>query len=411
VKSSSGDDAPAGRVCAVGSTTACSGDNLITCDADGNQASSEVCTLGCNSSGTPACKLVAPSNGLSAELDDSALAPDLTLMGVTTIDTDAGTITDQSGARTPPTTTVSGGPVGVFVIEAKSFTSSDHVTVTGTRALAIVSFGAVQIGSLVAVDATGFGVDGSGAVVGDATCAGSSAGAGNSHGEGGGGGGGFGTKGGIGGSGGAPTVAGGAGGNTTGTIELVPLRGGCRGGRPSNQFNNYNSGGGGGAVQIVSNTSIAIADHAFISANGGGGQGPAGPIACIVNTPCGDGEGGGSGGGILLEAPAITVSALGGVVANGGGGTCNVEGSAQSGQLSATPAMAQPCGGDDGSGGNGAAGALAALNGAPGSGNNPVGGGGGGGAGRIRINLPLGTTFAPAGTISPTPSVGTLATR
>ena len=107
----------------------------------------------------------------------------------------------------------------------------------------------------------------------------------------------------------------------------------------------------------------------------------------------------------------MPVSALGGVVANGGGASCSVSFSASNGLLSATPAPAQTCGGSTGSGGNGAAGALGALNGVAGSGNNPVGGGGGGGAGRIRINLPLGTTFAPAGTISPAPSIGTLATR
>ena len=160
VKSTSGDDAPSGRVCAVGSTTACSGDNLITCDADGNQVTSEVCTLGCNASGTSQCKLVDPSNGLAMALDNAKLAPDLALMGVTTIDTDAGTITDQTGARTPPTTTVTGGPVDIFVIEAKTFTAPAQVLVTGTHALAIVSFGAVEIDKQLGVDASGFGIRG-----------------------------------------------------------------------------------------------------------------------------------------------------------------------------------------------------------------------------------------------------------
>ncbi|HEU4731513.1 MAG TPA: hypothetical protein VFT22_26645, partial [Kofleriaceae bacterium] len=173
----------------------------------------------------------------------------------------------------------------------------------------------------------------------------------------------------------------------------------------------YASGGGGGGIQIVSNTSITIGDNGFVSANGGGGQGPSGQVACLVGTPCGNGEGGGSGGGILLEAPVVTVAASGGIVANGGAATCRVAGSAQGGQLSANPSAAQTCSGDVGSGGNGAAGALGALNGVSGSGSNPVGGGGGGGAGRIRVNVALGTTFSPAGLVSPAASVGVLGAR
>lgn len=409
VSSNNNVDAASGRVCAAGTMSACMQDNLVTCDASGQQVSSMACALGCDATGTPRCKKVDPSNGLASALDDAEHAPDLALMGDTTIDTDAGTITDQSGARTPPTMSKADGPVGVFVVEAKSVTAG-KVTVTGSKALAIVAFGAVQINGAISVDATGFGINGPGAVTNDPACAGGNAGPGNSSGEAGGGGGGFGTKGGSGGSGGSPTVAGGTSGGASGTIELVPLRGGCPGGRASNKFNGYAAGGGGGAIQIVSSTSITIADNGFVSANGGGGQGPSGPVACIINSPCGNGESGGSGGGILLEAPVVTVATNGGIVANGGGGTCSVSGSAQGGQRSAMPAMGQSCSGNNGSGGNGAAAAIGALNGAPGSGSFPVGGGGGG-AGRIRINVPLGSTFSPVGVVSPAATVGTLGMR
>jgi hypothetical protein len=404
-------DAPA-RVCAVGQTTTCSQNTLITCDANGQQVSTETCALGCDSTGTARCKRVDPSNGLATALDNAAMAPDLVLMGQATIDTDAGTITDQSGPRTPPTTSIAGPPVGVFVIEAKTFTAN-KVTVTGTRALAIVSFGAVQINGALGADASGFGVNGAGAVPGDTTCHGKIAqGPQNNAGQAGGGGGGYGTKGGTGGTGGSPLLTGGAGGQPSGTIELVPLRGGCPGGTASNQSTNYSPGGGGGAIQIVSNTSITVADQGFVSANGGGGVGPVGPLFCIVGNPCGQGEGGGSGGGILLEAPVVTISAQGGVVANGGGATCVVFGSASGGLLSDQAAPGQDCGGGaTGNGGNGAAGALPALNGGNGTGNVPVGGGGGGGAGRIRINLPIGSTFTPAGVVSPAPTLGTLGAR
>ena len=402
-------DAPA-RVCAAGQTATCRQDTLVTCDADGAETSTQACALGCDATGTARCKRVDPSNGLAQALDDSEQAPELSLMGATTIDTDAGTITDQSGARTPPTTTLQSGPVDVFVIQARTFTAPAAVRVVGKNALAIVAFGEVRIGGGLAADAAS-GTNGAGALATDLGCRGNSAAAGNANGQAGGGGGGFGTKGGNGGSGGSPVVVGATGGGTSGTLELVPLRGGCPGGRASNKSANYAAGGGGGAIQVVSNTSITIGDGGFISVNGAGGSGPTGPLACLANTPCGNGEGGGSGGAILLEAPVIDVATGGGLAANGGAGSCSVFGSSQSGQRSATPAAAQTCGGDTGAGGNGAAAAIAALNGAAGSGDDPVGGGGGGGAGRIRVNLPLGATFTPAGVVSPAASLGTLRAR
>src|SRR5262249_13522125 len=156
-------DAP-GRVCAAGATTACTQDNLVTCDADGNQVSTVACPLGCSATGTARCKLVDPSNGLADALAAPAQAPDLGLMGATTIATDAGTVIDQSGPRTPPTTALNGAPIGVFVIEAKKITAG-KVTVTGKRALALVSFGPVAINGQLSLNASGFGGSGAGALL------------------------------------------------------------------------------------------------------------------------------------------------------------------------------------------------------------------------------------------------------
>lgn len=400
----------AALACPIGVTTMCSGSDLVTCDGQGNVTATTACPLGCNQ-GAGRCNKVNPSNNLAAFFDEAEGATDLVLMGQTTIDTDAGTITDQSGARTPLTSTVTTGvPVGVFVIKVKSFQTGGIVTVVGSRALAIVSAENVTINHVLSMSARGE-LNGPGAIATDTTCRGGSAAAGNVNGDAGGGGGGFGTAGGRGGTGGNPQIAGGTPGGTVGVPELTPLRGGCPGGRASDAPANHFAGGGGGAIQIVSGTLISIGDGGFIAAHGAGGKGPTGPIFCIVDVPCGVGEGGGSGGAILLEAPAITVAATGGIVANGGGGKCGVFGSASGGTNNATPAPGQTCGGDTGSGGNGSAGGVAAQNGGNGLNDDPVGGGGGGGAGRIRVNLPLGTSFTPMGVVSGASSAGSLGVR
>ena len=402
-------DAPAS--CPAGQTAVCSQNTLTMCDATGAVTSTSTCPLGCNAT-EPRCNKVNPSNGLAMALDEAAQAPDLILMGMTTIDTDAGTIVDQSGARTPPTSTLSAGlPVGVFVVKARAITAQ-NVVVTGTKALAIVAGGKVTLNGTFSVSGAR-DISGAGAL--DTMCRAGNGLSGTS-GRSGGGGGGFGTKGGNGGSGASPTVVGGLGSGPVGNVELVPLRGGCPGGHPGGGTLDADPiqsdpGGAGGALQIVSATEIEIASGGAIAANGGGGHSHIGILLCLVNTPCGDGEGAGSGGGILLEAPIVSVAATGGLYANGGGGACQTSGDAASGALGDVPAAGQTCAGDTGSGGAGAAASIPALNGANGTGANPVGGGGGGGAGRIRVNLPPGVAFAPVGKVSPPSSAGVLGTR
>lgn len=412
-KVDTGDDDPV-RACPAGTTSVCTDDQQITCDEQGNMVAMTACPLGCNAS-APRCNKVDPSNGLADLLDEAALAPELTLVGATTIDTDAGTITDSTGPRTPPTSTLQTGlPVPVFVIQARSV-ATEAVTVVGARALAIVSAGPITIRGNFSVSAR-LDVNGPGALPSDGACIGRSGAGTNANGHPGGGGGGFGTAGGTGGSGGVPVIAGGVAGGTSGNVELVPLRGGCPGGHaggqgPSPDPAQNDPGGGGGAVQLVSGEAIAIEDGAFVSANGAGGKGNNTAIFCLVDTPCGDGEGGGSGGAILLEAPVVTVAATGGLTANGGGGSCSLFGAAQAGQPSATPANGQMCGGDTGDGGNGAAGGTPARAGGNGIADDPVGAGGGGGHGRIRVNMPLGRTFEPAGVVSPASTIGALGRR
>lgn len=401
-------DAP--PACPIGVTAMCPTSELITCDGQGNITAMQPCVLGCNT-GENRCLKVAPSNNLSALFDEAEGATDFVLSGSTIIDTDSGSITDQSGARTPLTSTIASSPIGMFVVKVKSFQTGGGVTVQGTKALVILSAGDVKIDHDISVSAR-LAVNGPGAIANNAACRGGDGAAGNSNGKPGGGGGGFGTAGGKGGNGGSPVIQGGDIGMVAGNPELVPLRGGCPGGRASGASTNYAAGAAGGALQIVSGTSITIASNAALLANGTGGRKTAsGAFACLVDTPCGNGEGGGAGGGILLEAPVVTLDASGGIFANGGGGSCSVNGSAQNGQRSTSVASGETCTGDTGSGGNGAAGATAAQNGANGLNDDPVGGGGGGGMGRIRVNLPLGTSFSPAGSVSGVLSAGTLQTR
>lgn len=370
------------------------------------------CALGCNTD-EGRCHHVNPSNGLAGALDDAAGAADLVLVGDATIDTDAGTITDSTGSKTPVTQTVTAGlPVPVFVVVAKSITT-DTVTVTGTRALALVAEGAVTINGRISVDARE-DIPGPGALD-EAGCRGGNSAQGT-NGSPGAGGGGFGSVGGRGGRGGSPSVLGASGGAVAGTVELVPLRGGCSGGHPGGRVQDANPtasdpGGGGGAIQVVSNTSITLGPGGFITSNGGGGQGSDGLVACASGSPCGDGEGGGSGGAILLEAPSVVMDAASGLTANGGGGSCSVTGDGAPGQPNARPALGDRCSADTGDGGNGAAASIAAEDGEDGANDDPVGGGGGGGVGRIRVNLPNGAQLEPTGVVSPPSSVGILGTR
>ncbi|MFN0250450.1 MAG: hypothetical protein ACKV2T_26455 [Kofleriaceae bacterium] len=378
--------------------------NSVTCPDD--------CALGCHAT-EGRCNGVDPSNGLASALDDAANATELVLVGEATIDTDAGTITDTIGAKSPLTQTLTSSPVPVFVVIAKSI-ATNKITVTGSRALALVADGIIAIDGHIAVDAKS-DVAGPGAMLDEVGCRGGNSAQGTS-GSPGAGGGGFGSAGGAGGSGGKPAVAGATGGAVSGNLELAPLRGGCPGGHPGGRTLDTNAnasdpGAGGGAIQIVSNTSIRLGADGFISANGGGGKGSSTPVFCVSDGPCGDGEGGGSGGGILLEAPVVEMAGTSGLTANGGAGSCATQGAASNGLASERVALGQRCSGDTGDGGNGAASANGATNGGDGSGTGPVGGGGGGGAGRIRVNLPAGATFVPGGVASPAASVGLLGVR
>jgi hypothetical protein len=156
----------------------------------------------------------------------------------------------------------------------------------------------------------------------------------------------------------------GAGGESYGNAQIIPLKGGSAGGKSSSS----SGGAGGGAVQIVSGTRISVYALGVVSMPGNYGS-RIGP------------NGGGAGGAILLEAPVVSVEGI--LAANGGGGSPRGIFGDQglSGQAGDQPAQGgvNP---DAEDGGNGSAGNE--IDGGDGP---PVeGAGGGGGAGWIRIN-------------------------
>lgn len=402
-------------------------------------ACSASCPLGCDTTNTRCLQLV-PSNGIDPAWVGMGTGP-LTATADVVIDTDAGTITPPVAGfayhQVAPIDCGGGALVGIGAFSFTSITIAEGVRVraVGTRALALLAAGAVEIDGVLDVSGgaatptcndpprcagagsfdgglydalapqIGFGPGGGGHGF-------SNNGPGNESGGGGGGGCG---NGGAGGDDGSGMFVAGAGGTGYLAASLVPLCGGSGGGAggPASFVGDPGSrgGGGGGAVQIVSTTSVTIGSTnsglpSGITAGGGGGQGDK---AATIDDGAG---GGGAGGAILIEAPTIAIAADAIVAANGGGGGGGFNNGALStdgtpGLLATTPAAGGP---GVRRGGNGAAGATAAGENAPG----PVGdggAGGGGGSGRIRLDA---LTFSVVGGLSPSGACqtqGTLTTR
>jgi hypothetical protein len=199
-------------------------------------------------------------------------------------------------------------------------------------------------------------------------------------------------------------VPGPAGGASAGTVELRPLVGGGRGG-PSRFV--ANSGGGGGALAIMSCGSLVLRPGAVLGANGGGAG--AGLDRCRA------GGGGGAGGAILIEAVTVQLMTGAALYANGGSGAggsavvgfdgCVRGYDGEDGHEDLTPAgLISGFGGVEGmpptAGREGATLDSTASHGAT---------GGGGSAGRIRINaVSVDTTELIA---SPLPAIGGIEQR
>jgi hypothetical protein len=221
------------------------------------------------------------------------------------------------------------------------------------------------------------------------------------QGAGGGGGAGFGTPGANGGSG-AGAVSGGGNGAINGADDLIPLRGGCPGGRGGGGTGGGvvfggPGGAGGGAVQLSVAGRLRVTSKSVITASGGGGA--------FGDSASDGGGGGGSGGAVLLEAALVEIESDAFVTANGGGGASGNNnlgaGNAGTDGYPANDSRA-PGGLGNGGAGNGGLGSSArggATNGGAGSSLRGGGGGGGGGVGRVRVNglydCTLRATFSP----------------
>ncbi len=340
----------------------------------------------------------APSNFLPASLPALDGGFNLVISCAATLDTgDAGVPVTGTlcGAPLPPWVSLaqSGGPEAVlFALDSLTINAGASLTVRGGRP---AIFG---VAGNVAIDGT-FDVSGGATAPGpggNGSCGTSAGGAGGgaANRNGGGGGGGFGTPGASGAPNFGDTSGVGAFGVALGTAELVPLRGGCNGGRGGDRTAGNGGAGGnaGGALQLSVAGTLSVSGT--VSAAGQGGRpGAAG---------YGGGGGGASGGGLLLEAQSISVAASAHLTANGGAGAGPGESGStgpagQDGHLvDATRAS-----GGISSWGSGGVGGARTLG--PGAG--VVGGGGGGGAvGRIRLNAQSACTVTAGAVFSPQPT-------
>jgi hypothetical protein len=408
------DDQPdGGNFACVANQALCDGDDLVTCDAAGNEGSRVNCQLGCDGEASKCFELV-PSNLAQATCSTPGSA-DLVIGDgeVRTFDTaiDCDDILNQPGAGNPM--------ICVKKFATVTIAATGTLTASGPNILAIVATTAMTIDGTVDVSSTTTGPGPGGEM---ADCSGGQP----AQASAGGGGAGFLT---VGGSGAVSSQitggTGGAAGVIGGTPELTPGRGGAAGGQGGPQAQAVAAGGfGGGAIQLASCATVTISMTAVLDAGGGGGGGGNGSLQATIDP--GGGGGGGSGGSILIEGASVTVA--GGVFANGGGG-----GSGGAHGLAGTPGVDGNPGEDGprattaapggagvivgtivtGAGGAGGALALAPTNGGvPTASTIESSGGGGGAAGRIRINVRANTTpTLTDAAISPEHTVGAVAVR
>lgn len=353
-------DCPIERCGCSPGATSCDGETLTTCNSDGMSQSMTTCSLGCSAS-KDKCASFTPSNGLGPALESGATAVAVTIPNGSKINTATGEVTDANGSPIAvPTVGVSqsGGP-DIQAFYGASF-DIGSVTVTGTKAMAIVAPGPIVIHGSFVASATGT-TNGPGAAATALPCVGQSGNVG--------GGGGNQTSGGN----GVLYDDGGTRSTVLGGVALAtysPLIGGCHGGN--------SGGGGGGGLQVVSKTSVVFGGP-LVNLGGGGGAAQGG---------------GGAGGTLVVEAPKVTLT---GTIAANGGGAGGCAGSGQDATTTDTPATAGSGSGSTtciGTAGNGATRSTAPGNGAGMLvGPSYRGGGAGGGAvGRMIIRTPDGTS-------------------
>ena len=334
--------------------------------------------------------------------------------GAYTIDTDSGQLSGAMTAQLPGALIPQSGlMLRVVNLGQLSIAGGATVSITGTHPLVFVVHADAMIAGTVDVSArvdgttgsstAGPGGDDSGACAGGFGAIGGPATV-NGSGGGGAGGGSFGDTGGPGGDGaGTDKGIGRMGGIATGSMMLVPMRGGCPGGQGGAAAGVVagTGGAGGGALEVTARGVMDVIGT--LKAAGGGGGTP-----MQVNAGGGSGGGGGgSGGAILLDGDVVHVEASSALCATGGGGgegggTVGTSMTGANGTCSATQGAFGGTGNADG-GDGGMGGWISVTVGRfGGSGGNSGGGGGGGGSvGRIRVRGRTTRTIDSSALVSP----------
>jgi hypothetical protein len=309
-------------------------------NCDGNAAN------GCEFAGS-ACYTAFPYFPSNFDPNGSGVNPTTTSAtttlncGVTTFDSTSLTFTNWCSSQPTPTPvvqtqTATGGP-DIVVLPLLNFTVASGATLklTGNRPVVLAVFGDATIAGTIDASASGT-TPGAG---GNQTC---STGTGSNGGtDAGGGGGGHATAGGTGDTG----VGGGA---IRGATTVIPLLGGCPGGKGGGGSGLFpgsggNGGVGGGAVQLSAAGTVTFSGS--ILANGSAGtNGTAGGLL----SSGGGGGGGGSGGSVLVEGHVI--SGAGTMTVNGGAGG-NGDGASSGAGTGGTTGAAGSATGNHGGGG------------------------------------------------------------
>jgi hypothetical protein len=391
-------DAKRCNQCAPSTDSCGSEPNAIElCGADGMRAGTDTCSLGCIASPMGHCAYLEPRY-LPDVCDSPATIPAFTISTLVGFDTGldnncTGGVVHQEGAAN----------ICVVRYGSIDITATGTLLVSGARALALVTDGALRIEGELDVNAAGQGNGPGGGAILSGDIATSTLG---------GGGAGFATAGANGGSAGGDGGGGLGGGKATDPSLLTVLVGGTR---PDRGFggNSQGSGGGGGAATLISCRG-AISITGLIDAAGGGG--PGGRSGLFAGSMFAGG-GGGAGGNVVLQGLAITVT--GQIYANGGGGGAGWVPGGAPGQAGSdgmrSPTGAASGGHAFGSEGGGGAGGVRGT--APGFGLQPsvtssLPGGGGGSIGFFQTYTPSGviptlTPSAASPSFSPNKTVNT----
>ncbi len=399
--------------CTAGSRT-CAADKYTECDAGGRFVRYDVpnagpdgaattlvmhdyaCPLGCHAT-EPRCLDVLPTNGVERAIDTGQVSPTGIDVVIDDPSGEAQILDDQAAGSTSVTIALASGatvavPARIWpqpggpdlrILEVRSFTirAGSRLKLRGVKPIAIASHFDIYIAGV--LDYSGSNNFPSMVQAGCDVPIVFPAGAGPGNAA----------------AGGASSNGQAGGAALTGNPDLVPLTGGCTAGL----------GMGGGGLQLVSRTRIAVAPAGVITVAGRRGQ-----ALTAAGSPF-HMAGGGAGGNVVLEAPGVGLIAGAVVIGRGGSGAAGnsttrsgadgLAGDADPTGSTVTGATCPDCASRGGAGGTEASAAGTA---GTGSGNALAGGGGSVGRAIIRTRT---IAFPPAGVMKIVSQPRQLSTR